>query len=140
QYGLGEPTGIDLPGAYDGQVDSASLRAAQHKADPSVPSSYYVGDNIETAFGQGETLVTPIQQAVAYATFANEGTRYQPEVAAAIVSPTGKLVKQIEPKVTGTVSLPPSTYQPMLEGFEGVVADKSGTAYLPFQEDAHFPM
>ena len=142
EYGLGETTGIDLPGEDTGQVDSAALRANQHKEDPTAfpYPSYYVGDNIETAFGQGETLVTPIQQAVAYATFANGGTRYQPQVAAAIVSPTGKLVKQIQPKVTGTVSLPPSTYQPMLEGFEGVVSDKSGTAYLPFQEDAHFPL
>jgi penicillin-binding protein 2 len=142
QYGLGETTGIDLPGEDKGQVDSAALRANQHKEDPTAfpYPSYYVGDNIETAFGQGETLVTPIQQAVAYATFANGGTRYQPQVAAAIVSPTGKLVERIQPKVTGTVSLPPSTYQPMLEGFEGVVSDKSGTAYVPFQEDAHFPL
>ena len=124
EYGLGEPTGIDLPGDYYGQVDSASLRAAQHKADPSVPASYYVGDNIETAFGQGETTVTPIQQAVAYATFANGGTRYQPQVAAAVVGPTGKVVKQFAPKVTGTVSLPASTYQPMLAGFEGVVSSQ----------------
>jgi penicillin-binding protein 2 len=140
EYGLGEATGIDLPGADNDQVDSASLRAAQHKQDPSVPASYYVGDNIETAFGQGETTVTPVQQAVAYAAFANGGTRYQPEVAAAIVSPTGKVVKQFEPKVTGTVSLPPSTYQPMLAGFEGVVADPDGTANAAFTEYAKFPM
>jgi penicillin-binding protein 2 len=142
EYGLGETTGIDLPGEDKGQVDSASLRANQHKENPTAfpYPSYYVGDNIETAFGQGETLVTPIQQAVAYATFANGGTRYQPQVAAAIVSPTGKLVKRIQPKVTGTVSLPPSTFQPMLDGFEGVVSDKSGTAYVPFQEYAHFPL
>lgn len=140
EYGLGEPTGIDLPGEYYGQVDSASLRAAQHKADPSVPASYYVGDNIETAFGQGETTVTPIQQAVAYATFANGGTRYQPQVAAAVVGPTGKVVKEFEPKVTGTVSLPASTYQPMLAGFEGVVTAKDGTANAAFAQYAKFPM
>jgi penicillin-binding protein 2 len=140
EYGLGGPTGIDLPGEFHGEVDSASLRAAQHKQDPSLTSSYYVGDNIETAFGQGETTVTPIQQAVAYATFANGGTRYQPQVAAAIVSATGKVVTQFEPKVTGTVSLPPSTYQPMLAGFEGVVADKDGTANAAFAQYAKFPM
>jgi penicillin-binding protein 2 len=142
EYGLGGPTGIDLPGAYYGQVDSASLRATQHKEDPSAfpYPSYYVGDNIETAFGQGETLVTPIQQAVAYATFANGGTRYQPQVAAAIISTTGQIVKKFVPKVTGTVSLPPSTYQPMLAGFEGVVANLGGTANAAFTEYAKFPM
>jgi len=40
------------------------------------------GDNVEMAFGQGETVVTPLQLADAYATFANGGTRYAPEVAA----------------------------------------------------------
>jgi penicillin-binding protein 2 len=142
QYGLGQPTGIDLPGEDTGQVDSASLRTNQHKEDPSAfPNpGYYVGDNIETAFGQGETLVTPIQQAVAYATFANGGTRYQPQVAADIVSPSGKVITQFKPKATGTVSFPASGYQAMLQGFEGVVSDKTGTAYLPFQENAHFPM
>jgi penicillin-binding protein 2 len=142
QYGLGEPTGIDLPGANNAQVDSAALRATQHKEDAKAFPfpGYYVGDNIETAFGQGETLVTPIQQAVAYATFANGGTRYQPQVAAAIVSPTGKVIKKFAPKVTGTVSLPPSTYQPMLAGFEGVVSDKDGTANAAFAEYAKFPM
>ena len=141
-YGLGEPTGIDLPGGYDGQVDSATLRATQHRENPTAfpYPSYYVGDNIETAFGQGETLVTPIQQAVAYATFANGGTRYQPEVAAAVVSPSGKVVTQFAPKVTGHVPLPASTYGPMLAGFEGVVANPAGTAYGSFQQYAKFPM
>jgi penicillin-binding protein 2 len=139
-YGLGHQTGIDLPGEDAGQVDSAALRQQQHREDPSVfpNSNYFIGYNIEMAFGQGETLVTPIQNAVAYATFANGGTRYQPQVAAAIVSPDGKMVKQFAPKVTGTVSLPQSTYQPMLAGFEGVVT--SGTASAPFQQYAKFPL
>ena len=39
------------------------------------------------AFGQGATVLTPIEQAVAYATFANGGTRYAPQVASQIVDP-----------------------------------------------------
>ena len=34
EYGLGETTGIDLPGEDMGQVDSAALRANQHKENP----------------------------------------------------------------------------------------------------------
>ena len=69
------------------------------------------------AFGQGATVITPIEQAVAYSTFANGGTRYAPQVAAAIVSPTGKVVKRFAPKVTGHVNLPPTTYDALLAGF-----------------------
>ena len=44
--------------------------------------AWYTGNNMEMAFGQGGTVITPIEQAVAYATFANGGTRYVPQIAA----------------------------------------------------------
>jgi len=140
-YGLGHPTGIDLPGEASGQVDGPALRAAQHKSDPKVfPfGTYFVGDNLETAFGQGETLLTPIQQATAYATFANGGTRYQPQVAAAVVTPEGSVVKRFAPKPTGTVPLSAANRQAMLQGFLGAVNSPGGTAYPTFQQYAHFP-
>ena len=81
------------------------------------------------AFGQGSTVITPIEQAVAYSTFANGGTRYAPQVAAAIVSPSGKVVKKFSPQVTGHVSIPPATYQALMTGFTGAVNSPRGTAY-----------
>lgn len=134
QYGLGENPGIDLPGAIIGQVDSAELRRLQHAQAPvAFPnSSYYGGDNVEMAFGQGETLASPLQIAEAYATFANGGTRYAPQMGSEIVSPTGAVVTRIAPHVLGHVALPQSTYQPMLAGFEGVTQNTSGTAYGAF--------
>ncbi len=124
-YGFGKPTGVDLPGEYPGQVDGPALRQQQHAADPAAfPSSYYgPGDALETAFGQGETLVTPLQIANAFSTFANGGTRYAPEVAAAIASPTGKVVKIFKPKVLGHVKMSTSTYDTILTGLQDVVKD-----------------
>lgn len=135
EYGLGQPTGIDLPGEASGQVDSPSLRQQLHKLSPSgyPNASWYVGSNLQLAFGQGLTEMTPVQQAVAYATFANGGTRYAPEVGAAIVSPGGKVIRRITPKVTGHVALPASVRNPMLAGFEGVVDQPVGTGYGAFQ-------
>ena len=61
------------------------------------------------AFGQGETVLTPIEQATAYATFANGGIRYAPQVASQIVDPlTGKVIKKISPQVTGHVTISPN--------------------------------
>ena len=133
-YGLGVPSGIDLPNVSAGQVDSPALRRQLHAYDPAAyPStSYYVGDNVEMAFGQGETLLTPIEIANAYATFANGGTRYAPEMAAALVSPDGA-VRRIAPKVVDHVAISPTNYQAMLQGFEGVVSNPKGTAYAEFQ-------
>jgi penicillin-binding protein 2 len=139
-YGFGQATGVDLPGEYYGQVDSPQLRVQQHKLAPKAfPDTYYgAGDALETAFGQGETVITPLQLADAYATFANGGTRYAPEVAAAIVSPRGKVIRVIKPKVLGHVSLPSSTYNAIFQGLVGVVKDGGatsstvGTAYAAF--------
>jgi penicillin-binding protein 2 len=134
EYGFGQITGIDLPNEYSGQVDSPKLRQLQHEEAPrAFPNNYYgVADNIEMAFGQGETLVTPLQEAVAYSTFATDGTRYAPQVVNSVLSPAGKLVRQFKPRVTGHVSLPASTYQQILSGLEGVVYNPKGTAYDTF--------
>jgi penicillin-binding protein 2 len=132
QYSLGELTGIDLPGeSNQARVDSQAERVKLHAESPTgfPNTTWFTGDNVEMAFGQGATVITPIEQAVAYSTFANGGTRYAPQVAAAIVSPSGKVVKRFTPQVTGHVSLPPATYQALLTGFEGVVSSKNGTAY-----------
>src|ERR1019366_4618286 len=96
-------------------------------------TQWLTGDNVQMAFGQGATAITPIEQAVAYSTFVNGGTRYAPQVAAAVVSPSGTVAKTVAPQVTGHVGLPPATYQALLAGFEGVVQDPSGTAYGSFQ-------
>jgi penicillin-binding protein 2 len=137
-YGLGRNPDVDIPAAASGQVDSPQLRKQQHAEDPAAypNDSYYGGDNVEMAFGQGETLVSPLQMAEAYATFANGGTRYAAEMANEIVAPSGRVVATIKPKVIGHVSLPESTYAPMLAGFQGVTQNSNGTAYAQF---AGFP-
>ena len=134
KYGFGQVTGIDLPNEYAGQLDSPHLRQVQHAEAPQAfPNNYYgVADNIEMAFGQGETLVTPLQDAVAYGTFAADGTRYAPQMVNSIISPTGRIVKRFKPRVTGHLSLPTSTYQQILAGLEGTIYNPKGTAYSAF--------
>jgi penicillin-binding protein 2 len=140
EYGLDQYSNIDLPNEVQGRVDSPTVRIALHNAAPKAFPyfQWYTGDNIEMAFGQGATAITPIGQADAYATFANGGTRYAPEVAAAVVSPSGKLVVHYGPRVIGHVSLPASVRGPILAGLEGVVQNSNGTAYGTFQHYAQF--
>jgi penicillin-binding protein 2 len=136
EYGDGAYTGIDLPGEGLGRVDSLAVRAKLHQEAPKAfpyAASWFTGDNIEMAFGQGETVLTPIEQATAYATFANGGTRYAPQLANAVVNPlTGKVVKQIAPQVMGHVTIAPQNYQAILAGLEGVISNPHGTAYGDF--------
>ena len=99
--GRGRAPGSTCPTRSTGRVDSQAEREKLHTEDPAAypNTSWYTGDNIEMAFGQGATALTPIEQAVAYATFANGGTRYAPEVASEIVNPTtGKVVEADRPR------------------------------------------
>ena len=142
QYGLDQYTNVDLPNEVVGRIDSPAVRKQLHalapKAFPTV--AWYTGDNIEMAFGQGATAITPLALADAYATFANGGTRYAPEVAAAIVSPSGKLIERYQPRVLGHVYLPPSVRGPILQGFYGAINNPRGTAYYPFHKIANFSL
>ncbi len=127
-YGFGKPTGIALPGESAGIVDSLTERQYLHKLYPSAfpYDTWYAGDNIEMAFGQGMTLITPLQLANAYATFANGGTRYVPRIANGIVNDQGKLVKYFPPKVVTHVIVPPVDRAAMIRGFEGAIQYGTG--------------
>jgi penicillin-binding protein 2 len=142
RYGFGQYTNIDLPNEVQGRVDSPAVRRALHAAAPAAfpHVTWYTGDNIEMAFGQGTTAISPIEMADAYATFANGGTRYAPEVAAAVVSPHGKVIERYAPRVLGHVNLPPRVRDPILQGLTGVVENPRGTAYGTFHSIINFSL
>ena len=62
--------------------------------------NYRAGDAVNYVIGQGDTMVTPLQLARAYAALSNGGTLLQPQVAKAVVDPDGTLIKKFAPKVT----------------------------------------
>ncbi|MGI9079908.1 MAG: penicillin-binding protein 2 [Acidimicrobiales bacterium] len=133
--GLGGPTGIDLPYESDGRVPDPASRKKAHDANPTAfpTRDWFTGDNMILGVGQGDMVVSPVQLANAYATFANGGTVYAPRVAANVLDASSQVVRKIEPQVTRKVDLPPSVRAPLLAGFEGAVADPKGTAFSAFQ-------
>jgi penicillin-binding protein 2 len=141
-FGLDQYSNIDLPNENQGRVDSPKVRLALFAAAPKAFPHYqwYTGDNIEMAFGQGSTAITPLELANAYATFANGGTRYEPEVAAAVVDAHGKAVLRYGPRILGHVRLPPRVRNPILQGLLGVVNSPQGTGYSTFHRIANFSL
>ncbi|HET9060790.1 MAG TPA: penicillin-binding protein 2 [Acidimicrobiales bacterium] len=146
QYGLGNYSGIDLPGEAPGLVPSQQVFTKEHDQFPKdYPDPYfYPGQEVLEAIGQGADEVTPLQLVNAYATFANGGTRYRPQVVMDIEkpgnghAPSGKVVRAFKPAVAGHVTMPgASDRAAMLQGFEGVTANPQGTAYSAFQ---NFPL
>ncbi|MGH9073281.1 MAG: penicillin-binding protein 2, partial [Acidimicrobiales bacterium] len=133
-YGLGVSTGVNLPYESTGRIDSFAERQKLHALAPGVypPATWYSSDQVQMAFGQGETVITPLQLANAYATFANGGTRYQPRLAADVLSPSGKVMKSFPPVVAGHVPMSAQDRQAMLDGFIGAVQGQ-GTASGTFR-------
>ncbi len=74
-FGLGQPTGLGLPG------ESAGILPA--------PAQWWASERYTLAYGQGVDA-TAVQMASVYATLANGGVRVQPKIIAGTTSPAGK--------------------------------------------------
>ncbi|HLH68149.1 MAG TPA: penicillin-binding protein 2 [Candidatus Dormibacteraeota bacterium] len=135
EYGFSKPTGIDLPGESSGFVLTPQQKAALHRADPAAYpfGSYYTGDAIESAIGEDDVVVTPLQLANAYAAFANGGTLYRPSIVLDAETLSGKVVHSYAPVIDGhTPPLTAAERQAMIAGFVGVTTNPLGTAYGSF--------
>ena len=96
---------------------------------------YRAGDAINFAIGQGDTLVTPLQLATAYAALANGGTLYEPRLGKALLSADGRTVTPIPPVVKGHLPVSRSTLDYIRSSLAGVT-DKAqkGTAQAAFSK------
>lgn len=81
RMGLGVVTGIDLPGELPGNIPcAASKRALMQAKFPDRPGEWKwrPSDTVNVSIGQGEVLVTPLQNAVMMAAIINGGRRVTP--------------------------------------------------------------
>ncbi|MFJ5304001.1 penicillin-binding protein 2 [Streptomyces sp. NPDC088350] len=153
QFGLGKTTGVDLPNEVTGRVPDRKWKQQTYEANKAYwcktgkKGGTYVqqiayenclegnkmreGDSINYSIGQGDTLVTPIQEAMIYGALANGGTEYVPTIGKAIVSADGKTVTEIKPKVKAKLPISAATHKGIDKALAGVVT--SGTAAWKFQ-------
>jgi penicillin-binding protein 2 len=153
RFGFGHPTGIELPGEAAGRVPTPEWRQqlweSYSEEDKAVSDPTWLpGDNMNMAIGQGYMLSSPLQLASAYATLANGGTTYRPQLLKAVLRPGGDpanpadVIRTLQPEVVSQVVLAPEMLQPIIEGLQGVVESANGTAYGTFQgfDLAAFPI
>ena len=136
-FGFDQETGIPLPFEQDGRIPTPEQRKAQYDANPGafLERNWFTGDNVNMAIGQGDVAVTPLQLANSYATFANGGTRYAPNIATKITRAGSEntVKRTFEPRINGEVALPPEYRDALLEGLIGVTSRAGGTAFGTFQ-------
>jgi len=133
-FGLGSPTQVELPFEAQGRVYDPDVRKALNEANPEAfPNpDWFTGDNVNMAIGQGDTVVTPLQLANAYATFANGGTVYATHVGGAVTDAVDGSRTPVESRVLGTAAMSEASRQAVLAGLVGAVGQPGGTAYGPF--------
>jgi cell division protein FtsI/penicillin-binding protein 2 len=96
RYGLGQPTGLRLPGEVPGTVRT--------NTDP----NWTRVDQATNAFGQG-IAVTPVQLIQAVSVFANEGRLVQPRLVRAVRGPDGE--QDLPPVVERQVIAPETAHK-----------------------------
>ncbi len=116
QYGFGRPTEIDLPYEAGGIVPSRAWKK-RHKRE-----SWYEGDTVNYAIGQGYLLVTPLQILQMVNTIGTEGKLVKPF-----------LVKEIEAVEVSNpqkrdINISKNTFKIIKEGMKKAVEDAGGTA------------
>ena len=84
--------------------------------------AWYPGETLSAGIGQGYVLATPLQLAVATATIANRGERFEPRL---VKSVGGHDIPVPEAK---RVELPKDVWNTVIEGMRQVVHGERGTA------------
>ncbi|EXJ22446.1 Cell division protein [Alkalibacterium sp. AK22] len=121
QFGLGVPTGIDLP--------NESTGIAAPLVNP--------GQSLFFSFGQFDTY-TPMQLAQYVATIANGGTRLAPRLVSEIrdtdpsTGGVGNLRTEIEPRILNHINVEESMMETVHQGFYAAVNGSNGTARSHF--------
>lgn len=121
-FGFGSPTEIGINTESKGFIPT---RAWYEKHG----QKFRVGFAFNAAIGQGDTRVTLLQTAVAYAALANGGLLYIPQLIEEIRTPGGGLIKRFRPLLRRRVKASAEILSQIREGLWGVVNDEKGTAY-----------
>ncbi len=126
-FGYGRLTGIN------GIDEAPGLDPNPDWKQKTLHESWFTGDSVNMAIGQGYLLVTPLQVANAFSAITRSGDLrtpllvrdIQPQVA-------GAAAQQFQSKPLGQIPMSASTLQVIRDGMTRVVQNPAGTAYETF--------
>ncbi|MFH1753384.1 MAG: penicillin-binding protein 2 [Candidatus Omnitrophota bacterium] len=124
KYGFSHPTGIDLPGEYSGLVPNRMWKLLNKR------ESWYEGETLNYAIGQGYLLVTPMQIVRMVSSVANGGYLVRPFLV--------KKIEDVDISQTkrSSVNISKETLDIVKEGLVKVVNDPDGTGRRAYVEGA----
>ncbi|MFE9078366.1 peptidoglycan D,D-transpeptidase FtsI family protein [Bacillus mobilis] len=129
QFGLGVPTGIDLPNETAGQIGKKDNQP---------------GFLLDYSIGQYDTY-TPLQLVQYISTIANGGYRMKPQIVQEVREQTsqkdeiGKVMHSVEPIVLNKIDMKEEYINQVKEGFRRVFQEGDGTGVRAFQKASYKP-
>lgn len=122
RFGMGEVTGIDLPGERAGTVPSRKWKQA------TLGQPWHPGETLVNGIGQGFLLATPLQLALMTARIANGGIAVVPHVARDRLSEDGHMKPRPAPDFP-PLQVPKAAIAMARRGMNAVTNEPGGTAY-----------
>ncbi|HLA75045.1 MAG TPA: penicillin-binding protein 2 [Gammaproteobacteria bacterium] len=124
QFGFGSRTQIDISGELGGVMPSQQWKRRSYN------QPWYPGETIITGIGQGYTLVTPLQLAVATATLANGGAHMKPRVVFGTQDPLSQAITPLQPVSLNTIPVnKAANWTSVISAMTQVVHGARGTAH-----------
>lgn len=132
RFGLGTPTGIDLPGERKGLVPTRDWKKA------TLGQPWSPGETLVVGIGQGYVLATPLQLCVMAARFANGGRMVAPR----LVRPQGESADfdRVALEQAPSLNINPQHFAYAIEGMRGVTNSARGTAFRSRIQNINFAM
>jgi penicillin-binding protein 2 len=121
--GLGQPTGVGVLAEVPG------IMPTEEYHEKTSQGGYSKGLALNSAVGQGDDNVTPLQLAMLYSAIANGGTLYKPQLVERLETPGGAPLEEFGPEVVRRVALPEAHRKVLVDALEAVVNEAGGTAY-----------
>ncbi len=120
-FGLGEKTGIDLPGEKGGVVPSREWKRRVAR------SPWFPGNTVMMSIGQGYITSTPIQILNLINVMANDGYAVTPRVLKAVTADDRKIVRRTESKKLFEIKISKKNIDLMKRALRLVVSGGRGT-------------
>lgn len=123
EFGLGARTGIGINQETAGFIPTRAWYAQHY------PGQWRIGHTLNTAIGQGNTRVTVLQLALAYAALANGGDLFVPQIVERVEGPDGSVIQTFPPTLRRHVNVTSAHLSMVDTALAGVVSDRFGTAH-----------
>ncbi|GIW11487.1 MAG: penicillin-binding protein 2 [Dehalococcoidia bacterium] len=121
-FGLGQPTGIDLPSEVGGIVPTPEWKRRV------IGEDWYKGDTYNMSIGQGFWAVTPLQMLMVITAFANGGEMLRPLIVKEIRDANNNVIKRFNKEVRWRVPVEVSNLNDVSRGMVLGVTWEQGTA------------